>query len=55
MDKYSGLCIGCFRSIEEITGWSAADDHKRATILTQVTQRQQSIKSTKEKVSTHNE
>ncbi|GAB4351059.1 MAG: DUF1289 domain-containing protein [Gammaproteobacteria bacterium] len=27
------ICLGCFRHIEEITGWSAADDTERLAIL----------------------
>jgi predicted Fe-S protein YdhL (DUF1289 family) len=27
------VCLGCFRSIDEITGWSEADDIERSRIL----------------------
>ncbi len=27
------ICMGCFRSVEEITRWSQADDSERKTIL----------------------
>lgn len=27
------ICLGCYRSITEITGWSAADNHQRNEIL----------------------
>lgn len=27
------ICLGCYRSITEITGWSAADNHQRSEIL----------------------
>lgn len=27
------ICLGCHRSITEITGWSAADAHQRREIL----------------------
>jgi len=31
MDKASGLCRGCMRTIDEIVAWgSASDDYKRA-------------------------
>jgi len=31
MDKQSGLCRGCLRTIEEIVAWGGAgDDYKRA-------------------------
>ena len=29
LDKASGLCIGCFRSMEEICAWSAMDDRRK--------------------------
>ena len=39
MDAGNGLCIGCFRTIDEITVWSRVTDAQRATILAAVTQR----------------
>lgn len=39
MDPQSGLCIGCFRTIEEIAGWSQADDARRVSILAAVARR----------------
>jgi uncharacterized protein len=36
MDATSGLCLGCFRSIDEITLWSRTDDSGRARILAAV-------------------
>ncbi len=34
MDDLSGLCCGCFRTLEEITAWSrAADDDKLAILV----------------------
>ncbi len=27
------ICMGCFRSVEEITRWSQADDSERKAIL----------------------
>ncbi|PPD29549.1 MAG: DUF1289 domain-containing protein [Methylomonas sp.] len=33
------ICLGCFRSLEEICGWSQADDQKRKQILANTTQR----------------
>jgi uncharacterized protein len=29
----SGLCMGCGRSLNEIAGWGAFDDEKRAAIM----------------------
>ena len=39
MDAASGLCTGCFRTIDEITVWSRTDDHHRRNILTHVATR----------------
>ena len=41
MDKDSGFCIGCFRTIDEITAWSAADNKSRARILKAVASRRE--------------
>jgi predicted Fe-S protein YdhL (DUF1289 family) len=43
MDKVSGLCSGCFRSIDEITDWSRIDDMTRTNILANVAQRRQEL------------
>ncbi len=36
MNPCTGLCDGCFRTIDEIAGWSSFDDPQRAVILAQV-------------------
>lgn len=41
MDATSGLCTGCFRTLDEITLWSRTDDATRAGILTAVARRRQ--------------
>jgi predicted Fe-S protein YdhL (DUF1289 family) len=33
------ICLGCFRSIAEITGWNEADDIERRRILSNATTR----------------
>lgn len=33
MDSASGLCRGCFRTLDEITRWTRIDDVERATII----------------------
>ena len=35
MNPLTGLCDGCFRTIDEIAGWSSFDDTQRAMVLTQ--------------------
>jgi predicted Fe-S protein YdhL (DUF1289 family) len=32
MDAASGYCEGCLRTIDEIAGWSKADDEERRCI-----------------------
>ncbi|WP_294269690.1 DUF1289 domain-containing protein [Propionivibrio sp.] len=39
MDEVSGLCQGCFRTLEEISGWSRAALDKRLSILAAVERR----------------
>ena len=39
MDAPSGLCVGCFRTIDEITVWSRSDDACRLEILAAVAKR----------------
>ncbi len=39
MDPASGLCRGCFRTLEEITVWSRIDDARRRDILAAVAER----------------
>lgn len=33
------ICLGCYRTITEITGWSTADNHQRNDILMRCEQR----------------
>jgi uncharacterized protein len=39
MDAASGLCQGCFRTLDEIAAWSGIDDPARARILDEVAKR----------------
>jgi predicted Fe-S protein YdhL (DUF1289 family) len=43
MDEASGLCEGCYRSIQEIAAWAAADDQEKSLILAAVAQRRQKL------------
>ncbi len=36
------ICLGCFRSLDEIMQWSAADNRERHVILNNARQRKQS-------------
>ena len=33
IDKGSGFCVGCLRSLEEIAAWGRADQKTKRTIL----------------------
>ena len=37
----SDICLGCYRSITEITGWSGADQYQRIEILARCRQRRE--------------
>lgn len=39
MDEVSGLCRGCFRTLEEIAGWSRTANDDKLLILAAVDQR----------------
>jgi len=41
MDEQTGLCSGCFRTIDEIAGWAGIDDSRRLGILAAVAGRRQ--------------
>ena len=41
MDEATGLCEGCYRKLEEIAAWGAADDQEKSLILAAVAQRRQ--------------
>lgn len=36
VDGPTGLCLGCFRSLQEIGGWSSLTDDQRATIMSEL-------------------
>lgn len=39
MDDVSGLCVGCFRALEEIAIWSSIADPERIEILARIEKR----------------
>jgi predicted Fe-S protein YdhL (DUF1289 family) len=39
MDKASGLCAGCLRTLDEIAAWAAASEEQQRRILAAVAQR----------------
>ena len=36
VDGASGLCLGCFRTLEEIAGWSRLETGQRAAIMAEL-------------------
>lgn len=43
MDAASGLCRGCFRTLDEIAGWGQADDAGKVAILAAVDRRRAEV------------
>jgi len=39
VDGASGLCLGCYRTLSEIGGWSSLDDIQRAEIMAELPSR----------------
>lgn len=33
IDRKSGYCLGCWRTIEEIAGWARFDDERRRAVI----------------------
>lgn len=43
MGEATGVCVGCFRTLEEITAWGGADDGQRLKILAAVEHRRRDL------------
>jgi predicted Fe-S protein YdhL (DUF1289 family) len=39
------VCVGCFRSLEEIKEWGVVDDHRRRTILQNADRRREAVEA----------
>lgn len=39
VDPQSGLCRGCWRTLEEIAGWSAYDTRRRQEVMQRLPER----------------
>ena len=39
MDQATGLCSGCFRTLDEIVRWSRASDDEKLQVLSAVSKR----------------
>jgi len=45
MNADTGLCVGCFRSLDEIARWSGLDDAGKARVLDAVASRRARLAS----------
>lgn len=43
MNRQTGLCEGCFRTIDEITRWSTASEDTKRAIWVEILRRQESL------------
>ena len=43
VDPQSGLCLGCFRSLDEIAGWVRLSDAQRDAVLGELASRRSRI------------
>lgn len=43
VDGASGLCLGCYRTLAEIGGWSRLTDERRAVIMAELPGRKERI------------
>lgn len=43
MDDLSGLCMGCFRTMDEIQNWWDMDDAGKQTVIEQASVRESSV------------
>ncbi len=43
VDGASSLCLGCYRTLSEIAGWSAMTDAERAAIMAALPEREREV------------
>jgi predicted Fe-S protein YdhL (DUF1289 family) len=43
VDPDTGLCRGCFRTLDEIAGWGGFTDEERQQVLDQLKERKQAV------------
>ena len=43
IDRSSGLCAGCFRTLDEIAGWSAMDDDEKRAVIASLPARRELV------------
>lgn len=47
IDGQSGLCLGCFRTLKEVAGWSALGLTEREALMVELPERRSRIRSEK--------
>jgi predicted Fe-S protein YdhL (DUF1289 family) len=47
VDGASGLCLGCYRSLQEIGGWSGLTEDQRAAVMAELPSRRSRIDPSK--------
>lgn len=47
VDGESGLCMGCYRTLAEVAGWTRLDDAERAAIMAELPGRPQRVRPEK--------
>lgn len=47
VDGESGLCLGCYRKLNEVAGWARLSDEQRDTILAELPSRRALIRPEK--------
>ena len=47
IDGESGLCMGCYRKLNEVAGWARLTDAERETIMAELTDRRSLIRPEK--------
>ena len=47
VDGESGLCLGCFRKLNEVAGWAKLTDEERERIMAELPQRRSLIRPEK--------
>ena len=43
IDRASGLCAGCFRTLDEIAGWSMMDDDEKRAVIASLAARRELV------------
>lgn len=47
VDGESGLCLGCYRQLSEVAGWTKLSDEERAAIIAELPSRRSRIRPEK--------